>query len=155
MLAATILVFQRYLPHQRLRLAREVELAGRDKAKVELPPEIALPANNLVEQKQSWGEVRITDPARDLQVTKADVVPLQIEAAANEPLQRVGWNSAINGTEEKLHELPPPSDPRYAVYQPSLYLDEMRLSDWDVLTYYAKANTERSNTFASEVYFLE
>src|SRR5205823_10940496 len=134
MLAATILVFQRYLPLQRLRAAREAELAARDKAKVELPPEIALPTNNLVEQKQSWGEVRITDPARDLQVTKVDVVPLQIEAAANESLQRIGWNSAVNGTEEQPHELPPPSDPRYAVYQPTLYLDQLRLSDWDVLT---------------------
>ena len=46
------------------------------------PPELALPTNNLVEQKQLWGEVRITEPARDLQVTKVDVVPLQIEAAA-------------------------------------------------------------------------
>ena len=31
----------------------------------------------------------------------------------------------------------------------------MKLSDWDVLTYYAKAKTDKQNTYASEVYFLE
>ena len=31
----------------------------------------------------------------------------------------------------------------------------MHLAEWDVLTYYAKASTERSYSFASEVYFLE
>ncbi len=41
------------------------------------------------------------------------------------------------------------------MYQPTLYLDELRLSDWDVMTYYAKANTEKENSFASDVYFLE
>jgi len=154
-LAGTIAVYERYAPHQRLQAAREAELAARNKPAPEQAPELALPTNNLVEQKQPWGEVRITEPARDLQVTKVDVVPLQIEAAANEALQHVGWASALNGATETAHELAPPNDPRYAVYQPSLYLDELRLSDWDVLTYYAKANTERSNSFASEVYFLE
>ena len=51
--------------------------------------------------------------------------------------------------------MPPPSEPRYAVYQPTVYLDELRLADWDVMTYYAKANTEKENSFASDVYFLE
>ena len=88
-------------------------------------------------------------------MTKVDVVPLQIEAAANQPLQKVAWASAVNGAEEVPHDLPPPSEPRYAVYQPTLYLDELNLSDWDVMTYYAKANTEKESSFASEVYFLE
>jgi hypothetical protein len=88
-------------------------------------------------------------------VTKVDVVPLQIEAAANQALKKVGWFSTINGAAETPHELPPPSEPRYAVYQPTVYLDELRLSDWDVMTYYAKANTEKENSFASDVYFLE
>ena len=155
LLVGTIYVYDRFSPLERLRTARAAELATRNTPKPDSQPDLALPTNNLVEQKQPWGEVRITEPARDLQVTKVDVVPLQIEAAANESLQRVGWNSAINGADEQRHELPPPSDPRYAVYQPTLYLDEMRLSDWDVLTYFAKANTEQSNSFASEVYFLE
>src|ERR1019366_3448744 len=87
--------------------------------------------------------------------TKVDVVPLQIEAAANQPLRKVGWFSTVNGAGETPHELAPPSEPRYAVYQPTVYLDELRLSDWDVMTYYAKADTEKQNSFASEVYFLE
>jgi len=153
-LIATIYVYQRFTPYQRLLGSRQTQVAAHNEPK---PPsdELALPTNNLVEQKQPWGEVRITEPAHDLQVTKVDVVPLQIEAAANEPLQHVGWNTALNGAGEERHELPSPTDPRYAVYQPNVYLDELRLSDWDVLTYYAKANTERSNTFASEVYFME
>src|SRR5262249_38347178 len=50
---------------------------------------------------------------------------------------------------------PAPSEPRYALYRPTLYLDDLNLSDWDVVTYYAKADTEKENSFASEVYFLE
>ena len=102
-----------------------------------------MPTTNNAEQSQTWGEVRITDPGGDLRVTKVDVVPLQIEAAANQALKKVGWFSTINGEGETPHELPPPSEPRYAVYQPTVYLDELRLSDWDVMTYYAKANTEK------------
>lgn len=118
------------------------------------PLELALPTNN-VEQNSAWGEVRITDPGSDLKVTKVDVVPLQIEAAANRSLQKVAWASAINGSAEILHPLPAPTEPRYAVYQPVLYLDELQLSDWDVMTYYAKASTELNDAYASEVYFLE
>lgn len=46
-------------------------------------------------------------------------------------------------------------DPHYAVYQPTIFLDELLLSDWDVMTYYARASTQRTNSYASEVYFLE
>lgn len=133
-------------------------VAGRTRAqpipRTEKPFELALPTNNL-EAMQAWGQVRITDPGTDLQVTKVDVVPLQIEAAANEPLKSIGWFSAVNGGQEALHELPPPPEPRYALYQPVVYLDEMDLSDWDVMTYYAKAHTGSTQAFASEVYFLE
>jgi hypothetical protein len=121
----------------------------------EKPLELTLPTTNNAEQSQTWGEVRITDPGGDLRVTKVDVVPLQIEAAANQALKKVGWFSTINGAGETLHELPPPSEPRYAVYQPTVYMDELRLADWDVMTYYAKANTEKDSSFASDVYFLE
>src|SRR5439155_18772816 len=102
-----------------------------------------------------WGEVRITDPGADLKVTKVDVVPLEIEAAANQSLKKVSWFSTVNGADEATHELPPPKEPRYAIYQPTVYLDELRLSDWDVMNYYAKANTEKEDSYASEVYFLE
>jgi hypothetical protein len=133
-------------------------VAGRTRSQP-IPPgdrpfELALPTNN-VEPMQAWGEVRITEPGMDLQVTKVDVVPLQIEAAVNDTLKSVGWLSAVNGGQEALHELPPPTEPRYALYQPVVYLDELHLSDWDVMTYYAKAQTDKTQAFASEVYFLE
>ena len=152
-LTATILVYQFYSPWNRLLAAEKAKAASAVQA--EKPLELSLPTTNNAEQSQTWGEVRITDPGGDLRVTKVDVVPLQIEAAANQALKKVGWFSTINGAGETPHELPPPSEPRYAVYQPTVYLDELRLSDWDVMTYYAKANTEKENSFASDVYFLE
>ncbi len=130
--------------------ARETAPAEPDK-----PLELAPPATNSLEQNLSWGEVRITDPGADLKVTKVDVVPLQIEAAANQSLKKVSWYSTVNSAGEQAHELPPPSEPRYAVYQPAVYLDELQLSDWDVMTYFARASTEKENSFASEIYFLE
>jgi hypothetical protein len=158
LLTATVLTYQAFSPWQRMLAWRNARLASQPSRAQTPPPEttleLAAPTNSLAE-KQLWGEVRITDPARDLQVTKVDVVPMQIEAAANEPLQKVGWASAINGQPEQPHNLPAPTDPRYAVYQPTLYLDELKLSDWDVLSYYASARTGPSNSFASEVYFLE
>jgi hypothetical protein len=152
-LTATVLVYQLYSPWSRLLAAEKAKAAPPVVA--EKPLELTLPTTNNAEQSQTWGEVRITDPGGDLRVTKVDVVPLQIEAAANQALKKVDWFSTINGAGETPHELPPPSEPRYAVYQPTVYLDELRLADWDVMTYYAKANTEKENSFASDVYFLE
>lgn len=153
LLAATFFVSHYYAPWKRLTTPTQFSKA--QPAQEPQPLELLPPATNNVEQNRNWGEVRITDPATDLKVTKVDVVPLQIEAAANEALKRVGWLSTINGGNETNHDLPPPTEPRYALYQPTIYLDEFRLSDWDVMTYYAKANTEKDNSFASEVYFLE
>jgi hypothetical protein len=152
-LTAAVLLYQLYTPWGQLLAAQKPKPAA--PAHPQTPLELALPATNNVEQHQAWGEVRITDPGTDLKVTKVDVVPLQIEAAANQPLKDVSWLSTINGAGETQHELPPPAEPRYAVYQPTIYLDELGLSDWDVMTYYAKANTGKQNSYASEVYFLE
>jgi hypothetical protein len=157
LLTGTALLYHTLSPWQRMIEARQARmtLPGQKTAP---PPEagleLAAPTNS-VREKLPWGEIRITDPARDLQVTKVDVVPMQIEAAANEAIEKVGWASAINGQGEQGHDLPSPPDPKYAVYQPTLYLDELKLSDWDVLSYYARASTRASNAFASEVYFLE
>jgi hypothetical protein len=150
---ATVLLYQLYNPWERLLAAEKPKPAP--VAKTEKPLELTPPATNATEQSQSWGEVRITDPGSDLRVTKVDVVPLQIEAAANQALTKVDWFSTVNGAAETAHALPPPSEPRYAVYQPTVYLDELGLSDWDVMTYYAKAHTEKDNSFASDVYFME
>jgi hypothetical protein len=152
-LACVIALFYFASPWQRLLAAEDAR--SKQGPPPEKPLELAAPATNSVEQNLAWGEVRITEPGGDLKVTKVDVVPLQIEAAANQSLKEVDWYSTINGTEESSHELPPPAEPRYAVYQPTLFLDELKLSDWDVMTYYAKAKTEKENSYASEVYFLE
>ena len=147
----------RFVPHLFTvdpALGRREAQGGRTPASREAPGSGSAPTNN-VEQQQSWGEVRVTDPGTDLRVTKVDVVPLQIEAAANQALTNVAWYSMINGAGESLHPLPPPTEPRYAVYQPTIYMDELHLSEWDVMTYYAKASTEKSNSYASDVYFLE
>ena len=154
LLATTIFVYQKYSPWQRMQAAQDARKARAARAQKKVP-ELALPTNNVAEENKPWGEVRITDPARDMKVTKVDVVPLQIEAAANQPLKKVGWFSTINGAAETSHELPPPPEPRYAVYQPTLYLDELRLADWDVLTYYANARAGPGGLYASDVYFLE
>jgi hypothetical protein len=168
MLASTFILNEMFLPWNRLQVSQKTAKAESPQPDKSL--ELAPPATNNVEQNLGWGEVRITDPGGDLKVTKVDVVPLQIEAAANQPLKNVGWFSAINGADETPHDLPPPPEPRYAVYQPTVYLDELQLSDWDVMTYYAKALTQtpaaggdsasstanpKENSFASEVYFLE
>jgi hypothetical protein len=153
LVTATVLVFQYLSPWERMLAAERARAIP--PVRPEAPLDLALPATNNVEQSVAWGEVKITDPGADLKVTKVDVVPLQIEAAANQSLQKVSWYSTINGAEETPHELPPPSEPRYAVYQPTVYLDELRLADWDLMTYYAKASTEKADTYASEVYFLE
>lgn len=152
-LAVTLFVGNYYAPWKRLVATQK--LSKTEPPQDHQPLELAPPATNNAEQKQNWGEVRITDPGTDLKVTKVDVVPLQIEAAANAALKRVAWFSTINGAEETNHDLPPPTEPRYVLYQPTIYLDELRLQDWDVMTYYAKANTEKSNSFASDIYFLE
>ena len=116
---------------------------------------VKLPTPDPLATPPVWGEVRITHPGSDLRVTKVDVVPLTIEAAANRDLKSVTWYSSVNGNPEQSHTLPVARDPRCAVYKPVLYLDQFELSDWDVLTYFAKAQTDATNVFSSQVYFLE
>ena len=152
-LTATVVFYEGYAPWTHLPAPQRVRENGPAKAPGK-PTELALPAANNLEQKQPWGEVRITDPGANLQVTKVDVVPAN-RGGGRPPLKRISWVSAVNGAAETPHDLPPPADTRYAVYQPTLYLDEMNLSDWDVLTYYAKADTDTRNTYASGIYFIE
>src|SRR5208283_4469366 len=99
---ATVLFYQHYSPWTRL-LANENARNERRPITPEKALDLALPATNNVEQNQPWGEVRITAPGSDLKVTKVDVVPLHIEASANEPLSDVAWFSTINGATEQPH----------------------------------------------------
>ncbi|HEY5915227.1 MAG TPA: hypothetical protein VJA21_31930 [Verrucomicrobiae bacterium] len=154
LVVAGLLLFNHsFAPWQRLVAAQKTKPPPVEAA--DKPLELSGPSTNNFEQNKTWGEVRITDPGMDLKLTKVDVVPLQIEAAANQALRDVRWFSTVNGATETQHPLPPPAEPRYAVFQPTIYLDEYGLSDWDVMTYYARADTEPTNSYASEVYFLE
>jgi predicted DNA-binding ribbon-helix-helix protein len=152
LMIGTLLFYERSAPFSHLRAPptnSPVQTAG-------LPaPDLDLPDTTAVEEQKNWGEVRITDPGQDLKVTKVDAVALQIEAATSQPIKEVAWATGINGDKESVRALPPPAERKYAVYQPVLYMDELGLSDWDVVTYYAKANTEKNEAYASDIYFLE
>ena len=128
----------------------EAPTAGPAQAPAEAPLET--PPPSAAEVKPAWGEVRITDPGRDLRVTKVDVVPLQVEAASDQALKDAAWATATNGSAWETGA--PPAEPNYAVYKPLLYLDELKLQDWDVLSYYASASTAKAS-YASEIYFIE
>lgn len=117
--------------------------------------EIKPPDSSVAEDKRNWTDVRITDPGNDIKATKVDVVPLEIEAASNDALASAAWSTSVNGAPEKANPLDMPKEPHYAVYQPTIYLDELRLSDWDVLSYYAKASTAGGVAQSSEIYFVE
>lgn len=145
----TYFFFHRYHPWSRVD-------AVSVSSKIAKPDDkLVLPDNNSLFEKRNWGEVRITDPGHDMKATKVDVVPLQIEAATTESLKTVLWHSNINGSKDEDHPLSAPTERKYAAYQPMIYLDEYHLSDWDVLTYHAKATTDGTESYASEIYFVE
>jgi len=151
---ATVLFYDAYRPWQKLR-ERPLRVAGAAVEELLLEAPI-VDAEELREERPepAWGEVRITEPGRDVKVTKVDVVPLQIEAAASHALAAASWVATPTGGEPRRHELPPPAEPRFAVYRPHFYVDELRLADWDVVSYYAEAATAQDG-YASEIYFLE
>ncbi|PTY01947.1 hypothetical protein DB346_10885 [Verrucomicrobia bacterium LW23] len=105
--------------------------------------------------KPKWGEVRITEPGKDLTITKVDVVQLQIEAASNQRLAEARWFAAINGGAKQEFPLEKPQDAHYAVFQPVLYTDEFGLKEWDLISYHATASTDDGSTYSSDLYFLE
>ncbi len=117
--------------------------------------ELNLPEETSAVVRKSWGEVRITEPGGDLKLTKVDVLSLTIEAATSQQLAAANWTTAINGGTATPRSLPPPTEPNYAVYQPSLFLDELGLADWDVVSYFASASTSSDNHYGSEMFFVE
>jgi hypothetical protein len=151
-LLALVLVHQWTDPWAKLDFGFDERSPRRGEAEeLKLPDPEAAASENA----PNWGEVRITEPGRDLRVTKVDVVPLQIEAASSGALKSALWRTAKGGKTPESHPLPAPREPHYAVYAPSLYVDEFRLSDWDVLSYSAAAATSEGKSYASEIYFLE
>lgn len=153
LVVATVAFYARYDPLAHVRYPED--------AAVEPPPDspveeaAARPDADAVEAEAAWGEVRITEPGRDVRVTKVDVVPLSIEAASNRPLQQALWVANPPDGARRNHALPAPAEPHYAAYQATLSLDEYRLSDWDVLSYFATATTKGGPSYASDIYFVE
>ncbi|HEY5895744.1 MAG TPA: hypothetical protein VIT91_21195 [Chthoniobacterales bacterium] len=123
--------------------------------KLENTVEMELPEDSSESTRDPWGEVRITEPGGDLKLTKVDVLPLTIEAASSQALQHASFSTAINGAKPTDHPLDAPKEPNYAVYEPTIYLDELGLAAWDVLSYYASAATDEPRKYASEIYFVE
>ncbi|MEI7732662.1 MAG: hypothetical protein WCO56_24030 [Verrucomicrobiota bacterium] len=156
-LLATVSFYQVFSPYQRLpnRVAvKPVNVPAQTSAPQNLetmPPETVAE----VEETKAWGEVRITDPGKDIKTTPFDMIPMEIEAAANDTIQSVAWFSAVNGGTEIRNELPPPAEARFATYQQTLNILGMNLSDWDVIAYYARATTLKSNQYVSQIYFAE
>lgn len=153
LVAATVAFYARYDPLAHVRYPEEAaDLPAADSPVEEAAPR---PDADAVEAEAAWGEVRITEPGRDVRVTKVDVVPLAIEAASNRPLQHAVWVANPPDGARRNHALPAPPEPHYAAYQATLSLDEYRLSDWDVLSYFATASTKGGPSYASDIYFVE
>ena len=115
--------------------------------------EIAAPPK--AEPVKPWGELRITEPGRDLKLTKVDVLEFKLEAAAGGELSGLRWEHAVNGRPVVEHPLAAPAEKQYAAYTERLFLDELGLSDWDVLTYVARGTAEGYGALSSELYFVE
>ncbi len=117
--------------------------------------ELDLPDDTSSQMRAAWGEVRITEPGGDLKLTKVDVLPITVEAASNEALRRASWTTAVNGGAARDRVLPEPREPNYAVYEPLLYLDELAVDDWDVVSYSASALAGEATRYSSEIFFVE
>lgn len=153
LLFGTLWFYGHFQPVARLMVAWNARQSQRpEKADA---PAFKLPDTDATEEKKPWSEVRITDPAGDIKATKVDVVPLEIEAASNQSLNNVSWALSVDGGTEQPQPLNPPAEPHYAVYQPVIPLDELHLSDWDVVSYYAKASVESGDSSSSNLYFID
>ncbi len=146
--------FGAYDPWGKVMAASELPGAVEEVAEEELPLELAFPTNTVAEMEKPWAEIRITDPGYDITINRTSSVPVQIEAAANSPLSDLQWRSALNAGVEEVHQLPSPDEPLFAAYSRVIDAQEMRLADWDVLTYFAGAKTDNGK-HESEIYFLE
>jgi hypothetical protein len=142
--------------HPFARLLHPAQAPAPNSAKNDAPFELVPgDVNETTKPQKPWGEVRIVSPGHDVKLSKIDVLPLQIEMAASKQLQNPAWITSINGGPEERHELPPPTEPQYAVYQPMIYLDQLKVSEWDVISYYAKVETAAPAEYASQIYFIE
>lgn len=153
-LAATVAFYDRFQPVGRLMEAWNSR-PGPSKETAAGAQGFKLPDADSAEEKKPWSEVRITDPGSDIKATKVDVVPLEIEAASSATINKVSWALSVDGGKEQPRTLAAPAEPHYAVYQPTVSLDELQLSDWDVVSYYAKSTSGGGDPASSDIFFIE
>ncbi len=113
------------------------------------------PAESEETPPSAWGEIRISEPGRDLRITIHEDVPLLIEAASDRPLSSITLKTKVNHSEEITRPLPELEDPRYAVFQPTLQPEQLGLKEWDVTRYHAVANAIDKTQYGSSSYFVE
>ncbi|MGB0597373.1 MAG: hypothetical protein ACPGLY_11845, partial [Rubripirellula sp.] len=169
LLLGTIRFYQHYQPFQLLAAKQATKQAESSQAKNQL----AIPEPSFEDQDEPtladaatepWGQIRISEPGRNLRLTKYEEVPLMIEAASDRPLSEVYWETSVNqetwGTSdlenaETKHNLPLAEDPRYGVFQPTLKPSELGMSTWDLAIYRAVAQTDDESKYESTTYFVE
>ncbi|MDF1845092.1 MAG: hypothetical protein P1U77_27070 [Rubripirellula sp.] len=169
LLLGTIRFYQHYQPFQLLAAKQATKQAESSQAENQL----AIPEPSFEEQNEPdmadastepWGQIRISEPGRNLRLTKYEEVPLMIEAASDRPLSEVYWETSVNqeswGTSdlenaETKHNLPLAEDPRYGVFQPTLKPSELGMSTWDLAIYRAVAQTDDESKYESTTYFVE
>jgi hypothetical protein len=135
--------------------------AKEEEQKDEIPPlvipddPVTAPTESQEQAISTWGEIRISEPGRDLRITVHEDVPLLIEAASDRPLASITWQTQVNDSEEVTRPLPELEDPRYAVFQPILHPGQLGLKEWDVTRYHATANATDATQYGSSSYFVE
>jgi hypothetical protein len=148
---AGVLLFQKYFDPFGGLLTDSVAPSKKD-APFQLAPQKDVAE---AQPKKVFGEVRIVDPGHDVRLTKVDVLPLQIEMTTSENMEKPAWVTSINGGAETVNNLPAPTDPNYMVYQPLIYLDQLNVSEWDVVAYYAKVKSAAPADYTSPISFIE
>jgi hypothetical protein len=154
--AATIVFYAIFQPWQRVLAASNPSgpSTPNEEPYLEIPPP-GEPPEAAPEEALPWGRIRISEPGCDLRATTLDVIPLRIEAAANQPLATIEWLTGVNGEPANRHPLPPPDDPRYVVCDVELAIEDHNTLEWDVLSYIARATTVRGRSCQSDVYFVD
>jgi len=166
MLLLGILAVNFYITKSPLQTLAANEAKAADEAKEQarqdnlqplvIPDESITPPPDSEEQAGSdWGEIRISEPGRDLRITAHEDVPLLIEAASDRPLASITWQTQVNDSKEVTRPLPELEDPRYAVFQPTLNPKQLGLKEWDVTRYRATANAIDETRYGSSSYFVE
>jgi len=104
--------------------------------------------------------VRVSEPGRDISVTNVDEVFAEVTAEDDYGLGAVELVYAVNGGPEETVRLYDGSGSRQAVTAGhTFYLEEHQLQPGDIVSYFARASDERSDTEAgtttSDIYFIQ